>query len=180
MIFLVGTEEIPYFSSKSFNVSSLLWWIYCSSRWTWLVPLTHQWKGCGDPAAVGQGPFVRRVVEKSDTLPRPAFFLGSKCWFLVLRLWRSFRLLQYCCFEQFCFSSLSFREITSSGILTTNGGWEILFLIRIFTPQIHLFPVIPHMQAKNTHSGNCIIISGNNIFLWEVTFVQNAKKKKKP
>lgn len=42
-----------------------------------------------------------------------------------------FHLLQYYCFEQFCFSLLSFMEITSFGILTTNG-WEILFLICIF------------------------------------------------
>lgn len=35
-------------------------------------------------------------------------------------------------FEHFCFSSLSCRDMTSFGFLTTNSGWEILFLIHIF------------------------------------------------
>lgn len=40
------------------------------------------------------------------------------------------------------------------------------------------FPCTLHVQPKNIRYKNCIIISGNNIFLWQVTFVQNAKTNK--
>lgn len=116
-------------SNKLFSLNSLLWNKFHPSSWRTGACHPADSREGGDPAAPGQRPFTHKGMEESSVFPRPSFFLSCfKCWLFVLGLQRSFCLLQYCCFEQFCFS-LSFREITSFGILTTNSGWEILFLI---------------------------------------------------
>lgn len=95
-----------------------------------------------------------------------------KCWVYVLGLQRSFC---YFCFAQFCSSSLSFIEITSFGILTTNR-WEILFQICIFRIK-HTFPLVLAHTTKEYTLWELYNI-WKHIFLWQVTFVQNAKRKK--
>lgn len=85
-------------------------------------------------------PWTSEAEEQREAFPRPYFFPRMLYVLIVCAGSPEKFLLQYCCFEQFCSSSLSFIEITSFGILTTNR-WEISFQISIFRIK-HTFSLV--------------------------------------
>lgn len=128
-------QRKPFTSgNKPFSLNSILW-IHLSQLMVNVArPAQTLGKGvCVKPRHRAGRRSLTRLRRRAERFQGLISFSECfKCWLHTLGLWRSFSLLQHCCFEQFCFSSLSFREITSFGILTTNGGRGIFFLICIF------------------------------------------------
>lgn len=102
-----------------------------SPSWSaWPVPLTHS-------GEEGDGRWRPRchwvaVVAMREAFPRPYLLLRMLHHSHVLGLWGLSVRSYTAALGPFCFYSLTFREMTSFGFLTTNSRWETSFLIHIF------------------------------------------------